>query len=47
MRYRGSLVILDYVHTRARLLAAELLFRAVAVILAAPACSLSSSFSRP
>ena len=27
-------VILDYVHTRARLLAAELLFRAVAVILA-------------
>ncbi len=27
-------VVLDYVHTRARLLAAELLFRAVAVILA-------------
>ena len=27
-------VILDYVHTRARLLAAELLFRAVAVVLA-------------
>jgi succinate dehydrogenase / fumarate reductase membrane anchor subunit len=27
-------VILDYVHTRARLLAAGLLFRAVAVILA-------------
>jgi len=27
-------VVLDYVHTRARLLAAELLFRAIAVILA-------------
>jgi succinate dehydrogenase / fumarate reductase, membrane anchor subunit len=27
-------VVLDYVHTRARLLAAELLFRAVAVVLA-------------
>jgi succinate dehydrogenase / fumarate reductase membrane anchor subunit len=30
-------VVLDYVHTRARLLAAELLFRAVAVILAGAA----------